>query len=109
MNCQSIFKASFLNMKSYLIKASIAKDSAQNKQEKIFLKEADNSMNRGKKQNYIYIYIYTHTYIYTHINLGKLQEMVRGREAWHASMESQRDGYDLVIEQQQQNIYIYIY
>ena len=34
------------------------------------------------------------------MNLGKLQEMVRGREAWHASMESQRVGHDLATEQQ---------
>ena len=44
------------------------------------------------------------------MNLGKLQEVVRGMEAWHSSMESQRVGHDLATEQQQQQqIYIYIY
>ena len=37
------------------------------------------------------------------MNLGKLQEMARGREAWHAVVHgSQRVGYDWVTEQQQQ-------
>ena len=36
------------------------------------------------------------------INLDKLQEMVRDREAWHAAvMGSQRVRYDLATEQQQ--------
>ena len=36
-----------------------------------------------------------------HMNLGKLLEMVREREAWHEqSMESQRVGHDLMTEQQ---------
>ena len=37
------------------------------------------------------------------MDLGKLQEMVRDREAWHAAAyEIQRVGHDLVTEQQQQ-------
>ena len=36
------------------------------------------------------------------MNLGKLWEMVRAREAWHVqSMRSQRAGHDWVTEQQQ--------
>ena len=35
------------------------------------------------------------------MNLGKLQEMVKDREAWHAAvMGWQRVGHDLVTEQQ---------
>ena len=45
----------------------------------------------------------------TDMNLGKLREMVRDREAWHAagrpgmlqSMRSQRVGHDWVTEQHQ--------
>ena len=37
----------------------------------------------------------------TDMNLGKLQEMVKDREAWHAAvMGWQRVGHDLVTEQQ---------
>ena len=37
-----------------------------------------------------------------HMNLGKFQEMVRDREAWHAAVyELQRVRYDLATEQQQ--------
>ena len=36
------------------------------------------------------------------LNLGRLQEIVRVREAWHAAV--QRVGYDLATEQQQQPI-----
>ena len=35
------------------------------------------------------------------MNLGELQEMVRDREAWLQSMESQRVRHDLASEQQQ--------
>ena len=36
------------------------------------------------------------------MNLGKLREMVRDREAWRAAVHGvQRVGHDLVIEQQQ--------
>ena len=42
------------------------------------------------------------------MNLGKLQEMVRDRKAWHATvMGLQRVRHDWGAEQQQ--IYIYIY
>ena len=35
-----------------------------------------------------------------HMNLGKFQEMVRDREAWHAAIyELQRVRHDLVTEQ----------
>ena len=38
------------------------------------------------------------------MNLGKLQEMVRDREAWHAAVHgSQRVGHDWVTEHQQQS------
>ena len=39
------------------------------------------------------------------MNLGKFQELVRGREAWHAAV--QRVGNDLATEQQY--IYVRIY
>ena len=38
------------------------------------------------------------------MNLGKIREMVRDREAWHAAVQgSQRVGHDWVAEQQQQH------
>ena len=41
-------------------------------------------------EDVIYIYTHTHTHTHTHtcigMNLGKLQEMVRGREAWHSAV-----------------------
>ena len=33
------------------------------------------------------------------INLGKLQEMVKNREVWHAAVPGVRVGHDLVTEQ----------
>jgi len=41
-----------------------------------------------KKMGYILIYIYIYIYAHTCIgmNLGKLQEMVRDREAWHSAV-----------------------
>jgi len=42
------------------------------------------------------------------MNLGKLQEMVRGREAWSAAVHGlQRIIYDWVTEQQQQRLIAY--
>ena len=38
------------------------------------------------------------------MNLGKLWEIVRDREAWLQSMGSQRAGHNWVTEQQQQSI-----
>ena len=38
------------------------------------------------------------------MNLGKLWEIVRNREAWLQSMGSQRAGHNWVTEQQQQSI-----
>ena len=35
------------------------------------------------------------------INLGKLQEMVRDREAWHAAVQGQRVGHTRATKQQQ--------
>ena len=37
------------------------------------------------------------------INLGKLQEMVKNREVWHAAVPGVRVGHDLVTEQWQNN------
>ena len=35
---------------------------------------------------YMHAYIHTHTHTYMNMNLGKLQEMVREREAWAAGV-----------------------
>ena len=41
------------------------------------------------------------------MNLGKLQEMVRDREAWHAAVHViTKFGHDKVTEQQQQSSFI---
>ena len=42
----------------------------------------------------------------TNLNLGKLREMVRGREAWHAAVHGHRVGHDWATEQQQHNFLI---
>ena len=44
-----------------------------------------------------------------YMNLNKLQEIVKEREAWHTeSMESQRGGPHLATEQQQQSDYDFL-
>ena len=39
-----------------------------------------------KKMGYILIYIYIYAHTCIGMNLGKLQEMVRDREAWHSAV-----------------------
>ena len=44
------------------------------------------SIDRWMDEDVIYIYTHTHTHTRIGMNLGKLQEMVRGREAWHSAV-----------------------
>ena len=59
---------------------------------------------------YMHAYIHTHTHTYMNMNLGKLQEMVREREAWaagvHGVTKSQTQLGDLTTTLFSRSIYI---